>query len=123
MARSMPENTRDAIEADIEAGKAPALIAAEHQIGLATVYQMRRQVQALRRKHDLEPLPVQPRERKGFSSQEDVIRAEFLQTGAIRPLARKHGITVDRLRHLLSRFPSVLREREKKTQAEAQVQQ
>jgi hypothetical protein len=120
---AMTDEQRNAVECDLEAGKAPALIAAEQGISTAHVYKVRQQLQVLRRKNGLEPLPNCSRSRKLLTDSGEAIRQEYLATGQIRPLARKHGLTVDVLRGLLERYPSVVFERQKRQQQLEQTQQ
>jgi transposase len=122
MPERMTDARRSAVECGLEAGKPVALIAAENEVSIATVYKVRLELQALREKHGLEPLP---KGRTGITAaplteREQAIRAEYLQTGAIRPLARKNGMTVEKLRHLIERAPSVVEQRAKRMQPEDQ---
>jgi transposase len=119
------EERHATVEAGLEAGKSVALIAAELGMSQSHVYRLRAELQVLRAKHGQERLP-NARTGKAphtLTAADEDIRAEYLRTGEIRPLARRHRMTVERLRGIIARYPSVVDERQKRLQAEAQVQQ
>jgi hypothetical protein len=121
MPRAIDPAVKTAIEVAIEAGKSPALIAAECSVSIYTVYRIRGEVQALRLKHDLPPLPAKRpgRKRQEFTDTEQAIRAEYLATGAIRPTARKFNVTTDKVRHVINREPSAVAERAAKQEEQS----
>lgn len=113
MALPLSDSLRTEIELALEAGKPATLIAAETRVSPATIARIRAELQALRAKNDLPPLLVQRpgRQSSPFTDEERAIRAEYVETGAIRPLARKFGMTVDRIRYVIARPPSLNVER------------
>jgi hypothetical protein len=122
----IPDKTRHAIEAALEAGTSPTQIAADCGVALVTVYRVRSADAAMRAREGLPALPMLRPGRKAqpLTTAEEAIRAEYLATGERRPLARKHGLSLNRLTHILDYQPSVIVERAKRlAAAEPQGQQ
>jgi hypothetical protein len=114
----LDDKTRDMITAALDAGTSPNQIAADCGVALVTVYRVRAADAAVRVRDNLPPLPTLRPGRKPapLTDAEHAIRAEYLATGQRRPLARKHGLTLNRLTHILDYHPSVIVERAKRGQ-------